>query len=628
MSIQSYSFNNQEEQYYWISKKLKKLIENGQEPSEIALIARKHDTLERLSFYLKWLNLPVSYQRIENIFEVYEITLIINIVDYCTNLLNYKDDSKADILPEILASSVWSLSSLQLWEISKKSHLEKKNWLDTMKDCESEYEQNLAKFFIELSKLCASYPIERILDIIVGNEKITLDNGLEFVSPIKQNWFDNQDSSEQKILFLTRLETLYSSIRSHQKKSILYAKDFVEFIELCKNSKIKIFNTSKYSKKVDGVNLLTAHKSKGMEFETVFIVNCSKSEWSSNKGKSNKISLPKNLNLSPEKDNLDDQIRLFYVAVTRAKKDIYLTKAELDEKQKNIEEIAFLDINWQSAEIQKEELEDVLSIKISVPKRLINTKSEIEFLKPLVEDYQLSVTHFNNFLNEEKGGSKYFLEKNLLRFPQAISPSGGYGSSVHFALNKLYADYKKTKVLPSLSSLIEDFLINLKSQRLIEDKFLEFSQKGSQHLTSFYNYKLENNGFNINSRTEFDFKYQNVFIQNAHLTGKIDVMEIDNENNEILVIDYKTGKPTKSWTDSSKQNIEDYKRQLWFYKLLVEKSTEFGSKYKVKQGRLEFVEFAQSLKKPELNLIITDSEIAEFTTQVIEVYNRIINLDF
>lgn len=62
------------------------------------------------------------------------------------------------------------------------------------------------------------------------------------------------------------------------------------------------------SMSLNRVNLLTIHKSKGLEYPVVFIIGC-------------------NDNLLPHEksNNIDDEKRLFYVAITRAEKELYLS---------------------------------------------------------------------------------------------------------------------------------------------------------------------------------------------------------------------------------------------------------------------------------------------------------------
>lgn len=68
----------------------------------------------------------------------------------------------------------------------------------------------------------------------------------------------------------------------------------------------------------EGVNLLTVHASKGLEFSQVFIVDLSQNKFP-------------NLKLMKMGGNLEEERRLFYVAVTRAKDELYLSYAKYDE---------------------------------------------------------------------------------------------------------------------------------------------------------------------------------------------------------------------------------------------------------------------------------------------------------
>lgn len=68
----------------------------------------------------------------------------------------------------------------------------------------------------------------------------------------------------------------------------------------------------------EGVNLLTVHASKGLEFSQVFIVDLSQSKFP-------------NLKLMKMGGNLEEERRLFYVAATRAKDELYLSYAKYDE---------------------------------------------------------------------------------------------------------------------------------------------------------------------------------------------------------------------------------------------------------------------------------------------------------
>ena len=71
----------------------------------------------------------------------------------------------------------------------------------------------------------------------------------------------------------------------------------------------------------DGVNLLSIHASKGLEFTEVYVVDLMDGRFPNTK-------------LMGKGGSLDEERRLFYVAVTRAKEKLYLSFAKYDRVKK------------------------------------------------------------------------------------------------------------------------------------------------------------------------------------------------------------------------------------------------------------------------------------------------------
>ena len=63
------------------------------------------------------------------------------------------------------------------------------------------------------------------------------------------------------------------------------------------------------------INLMSLHQSKGLEYETVFLVGC-------------EDGLLPHQNSFNERSDMEEEVRLAYVGVTRAKQNLFLTSAE------------------------------------------------------------------------------------------------------------------------------------------------------------------------------------------------------------------------------------------------------------------------------------------------------------
>ena len=252
---------------------------------------------------------------------------------------------------------------------------------------------------------------------------------------------------------------------------------------------------------------------------------------------------------------------------------------------------------------------------------------EEALLRTLLDNYQMPVTHLNNFLNVSHGGPQTFLEQNLLRFPQSKIPSAAYGSCMHKAVELLYINLRKDGFIPGLEQVLGWFEKELKMKRLSDEDYKLFLKRGFDALAIYYKERMST--FNPTDKIEVNFKNQGVLIGEANITGRIDKM-VDVGAGELEVVDFKTGKASEKWegkTPHEKIKLHNYKRQIIFYKLLVENSRDFMQKGIVKTGHLEFLE-PKNGKIIDLSLLIEDKEV-ERTIRLIEVvYNKIMNLDF
>ena len=135
--------------------------------------------------------------------------------------------------------------------------------------------------------------------------------------------------SDDAIERLNSVNSLFSEIKKlNSANHNLHLKDFLEIIALMIEQKVPIYEED-LDIKTGAVSLLTAHKAKGREFSSVFIIRAVDGKWGNNVVRE-LIKLPaeiiSNTDLSVKEKN-EDERRLFYVALTRAKKRIIITSA-------------------------------------------------------------------------------------------------------------------------------------------------------------------------------------------------------------------------------------------------------------------------------------------------------------
>lgn len=680
------TFDTSLHEYHYVSRRIKSLIESGIPAEEIAVIARKHKQLEALVPYLQGAKVPIKYKREQNVFLQPHIQQIILIARFINSIASNNTDEADEYLPKILSFPFWAVPRMTIWGISRraveldndKNNNNKGNakigWLKCM--LEEPATKSIADFLIELGVMAKIEPLEKIIDLIIGaHVQLALeseedDEGIQdsiknieskysinnFSSPFKSYYFNKENFEHARVeylSFLSSLRVFIRAIREYKGRDIgneyLKIEDLVYFIDIHEKNKIPLNDLSPFANASSAVSLLSAHNAKGLEFDTVFILSCQDDVWAG-RGGSKLIKAPANLPIEPAGDNEDDQLRIFYVALTRAKRNLYLTSYKVQDDGKESSKLRFIADHEETIAPGEEdfntiytpETHDLLTsswIKYHTPPFL---GEEQELLKSLLENYQLSVTHLNNFLNVTKGGPQLFLEQNLLRFPQAKTPSSAYGTAIHRTLERLSLKQRHEGVLPTKEECIDYFIQYLRSERLPKRDFDTYSEKGTDAINVFYDSKIDN--FKLTDKTEVNFKDQGVIIEEsfggsvlfAHLAGKIDRI-VDVGGGKLEVFDYKTGKAKSEWktnVEYEKIKLYEYERQLLFYNLLIENARDYKGKYHFEKGILQFVEPEISGKRKKIvELSISDSEEVREKKErvkklIVIVFNKIKNLDF
>jgi len=150
-------------------------------------------------------------------------------------------------------------------------------------------------------------------------------------------------------------------------------------------------------------------------------------------------------------------------------------------------------------------------------------------------------------------------------------------------------------------------------------------KKGENDLTGYYNFY--HTAWKPNILNEFNIKRIQL-AENVIINGKIDKIEILDDENNVNVVDYKTGKP-KSKNDLAglnKNSTGDYLRQLTFYKLLLDNYHD--GKYKMQSGEIDFIQPDEKGNYKKEFFTITQDMANSLVEQIKIVSKEILELCF
>ena len=383
-----------------------------------------------------------------------------------------------------------------------------------------------------------------------------------------------------------------------------------------------------------GVNLLTCHGSKGLEYEYVFFIGCYSGVWEGKKKWSQGYKLPPNVfNKETPEEKEEELRRLFFVAATRAEKHLYISFPSFSNEGKALEASRFiaemnaLDLKVEPVVIDEETRLNYSSLRYGLIQQPELQKAEKDFTDQLLASFKMNVTALNNYLE----CPIKFYYNNLIRIPSAVSESAQFGSSMHDALNYYYNKMMESgRVYPSKEVLISRFQWHIYYNREVftPESLTRFTEYGSQCLSDLHNAFFASAADEF-VRTEVPM---DAVVNDIPLKGFAD--KVQYWGNEVVITDFKTGsldKCNRRWefaepAHPQKPEGGNYWRQAVFYKILFDRQK---GKSKDLRG-IEFL-FVEPNEKKEFDTkkILINSDHEEIVLdQISTVWQKIQAHDF
>jgi len=613
-------FINPDAENYFIAKEIRKLLDEGKKPEQIAVLYRENKDVFPIARIFRKFDIPFTIESDQDILDdddIKKLLIILKAVQKFGSDRELVELLYIDIF-DVEPLNIYKLASfnrggLSIYDVIKSPKLMEEAGIDNIEKLQNIY----AKFSLWKKQ-------SHNKNAVAVFENIIRDSGLLtriLADPLAME-------KVKKIgVFFDQVKTL---ITSHKEYTL---DNFFEYLDVLKEHNISI--RSKGFGYVPGrVRLMTAHKSKGLEFDFVYITNATEGHWGSRRNHEN-IKLPdqiysllNKIDEDFETDDDEDERNLFYVALTRAKKYITITYAvknsegseklpslfvsEIMPEFTKVFDIDSTDVKIENADESTAEFDKDFATKPTI--------KEKDFLNELFIKNGLSVTALNNYLSCPW---KYFFS-NLVRIPGAQNKYMMFGSAVHEAL-KNYFDAVVAGKDPKKDYLIKRFKESLAKWPIQSKDYAEMLEKGEKDLSGYYD--QYHKSWKSNILSEFHIRRIEL-ADKVSINGKIDKIEILDSENNVNVVDYKTGKP-KSKNDLSglnKNSTGDYLRQLTFYNLLL--NNYQNNKYKMVTGEVDFIQPDEKGNYRKESFTITPGMVDELVQQIKSVSKEILDLSF
>ena len=459
--------------------------------------------------------------------------------------------------------------------------------------------------------------INKILNLISTHTKLTKEKNtktvvLQFLQDFNYSkWLLDKDDEKSFVYINLFVKKIDEFEKSFNDKSV---KNFMRLTELELESGEQGSLSKELEEGPESVKVMTIHSAKGLEFKYVFVVNLVDKRFPS-MNRQDPILLPDELikEIIPSGDvHLQEERRLFYVAMTRAKLGLYLTSAQDyggTRKKKLSRFIYEVGLGVEKPVIQKDTIKE---------------KQEFNIPQVDLRDSKFETPKFFSY-SQLKGYEtcpyQYYLSF-ILKIPVTGKAVFSYGKTMHSTLQKFFDLIKKSgdirqddlfnkkdkdkKELPS-----EKELMDIYKTSWIDDWYESKEQKqrykkqGEKSLKNLYQQLKENIPQVIELEKGFNFKIKEYLIR-----GVIDRVDHVGDN-KVEIVDYKTGRA------KTEKTVE--KDQLLMYQMATKETFNWD---------IDKLTFYYLDNNTQVSFLGTDEEIDKQKEKMLELILQIKTKNF
>lgn len=591
--IEYFHFKNQDEEATEVVRKIIDLKKKNRNLSwsDFAILVRANDYANLFIEKLSQTEIPYQFIASRGLYqkpEIMDLIAFLRLVD------NYHENSAFYRFVSLPIFKIDLLDLISLMHQSKKKNL------------------SLFEIFNKVDKLSVKASTKkeakRIIDLLHYYTEMTKKKNVgqvlyDFLEKkgLLRIW--TKEKNQESIDRISNLKTFFKKIESfvqtNQDKTV---KNFIEQlnleIEAGEGGAIK----NLFEEGPETIKIMTIHQAKGLEFPYVFIVNLVDKRFPS-VGRKELIEVPQELikEIKPKGNyHLQEERRIFYVAMTRARDGLFFTSADdyggLRKKKPSrfLEEAGFIKKETKLEKKSQQKIDLGIS---SIDKPTFSQSRNVNLLPK-----KFSFTQLIAF----QACPKQYSYAHVLGVPGKPKFTFSFGQSIHRTLKDFYHLYQKTKKIPKEKELLKIYQKNwLDDWYESKDQELKRKEVGSLALVDFY----KKNKKNID-RVKFIEKGFNLKVGDYTIKGvidRIDLLEKKDKYDLVEIIDYKTGRMPKKKSEIDSEQLLIYALAVKevFYDL-PQKLTYY---YFDENKTISFDDFENQLTEIKRRILTTIEEI-------------------
>lgn len=495
---------------------------------DVAILVRANDHSDPFVRSLERYKIPYQFLGPGRLFQQEEIK---DLVSYLKVIYNFEDSVS---LYRVLNMPIFNLDSIELASLINVSKRRNYSLFEALEKVDETYIKSSSK-----------ENVKKIAEMIRRHLKLSRKESagqilyyfLQDSGQLKEML--EIDSDEKKVKNIAKLFDKLKTFEVENKSANIY--DVVDWIDLSMEmGESPLASDTDWSQN-NAVNILSVHSSKGLEFSVVFIVNLVAQRFPTRERRE-KIPIPQDLikEILPVGDfHLEEERRLFYVGMTRAKDLLFLTASSFYGDGKRERKISpFVYETFGENEVSKQ-----LKIKSRAAEELQLSllewapKKEIEKIEnPRIKE-KITYLSYSQIQTFEVCPLHYKL-KYIVRIPTPTTSALSFGISLHSTLRDFYQGVMN-KSKEDINTYLERNWVN--EGYLNKEAEIDAKYRAKKILSKYVKTKFDSKNLPIAIEKDFNFTLKRENGNIIKIGGRIDRID-QAKNGKIEIIDYKTGK--------------------------------------------------------------------------------------
>ena len=286
VKIKYFRGNDEKDEVKLVIDEIKKLLDEGYDYNDFAILYRTNAQSRNVEDAILKVNWPY---RVVGSYYFYKRKEIKDLLCYLRLISNHQDDVSLERVINVPKRGIGDTSINNLRSIARENN-------ECMFKCLSKpKEVEFKKLILELTEDAKDLDLTELIDVVL--EKSGLKDELE------------KEHTLEADIRLENLMEFKSITENYQKETgTVNLEDFLEDISI-------VADQSEHETLDNAVTLMTMHAAKGLEFKVVFLIGMEEGI------------MPHSMSLN-EDGELEEERRLCYVGITRAKERLYITNAK------------------------------------------------------------------------------------------------------------------------------------------------------------------------------------------------------------------------------------------------------------------------------------------------------------